>query len=129
MLPHGNFTVVNPDMVFLGKNVALNQGVYMTGFSGIYIGDNVVLSANVQLLDVGLLLEDVVLGKARKDHVGRPISIEDGVWVGAGATILPGVTVGRNSVIGAGSIVTRSVEPYTLYCGGRDRVIRSLHNS
>lgn len=55
----------------------------------------------------------------------RPIVIEDDVWIGARVIILPGVRVGRGSVIGAGSVVTRDVEPYSIVAGNPARLIRS----
>jgi acetyltransferase-like isoleucine patch superfamily enzyme len=57
------------------------------------------------------------------------IAIEDDVWIGANAVILPGVTIGRGAVIGAGSVVTKDVAPYTICAGNPARVMRarSLH--
>lgn len=56
----------------------------------------------------------------------RPVHICRRVWIGAGATILPGVTVGENSVVGAGSVVTHDVEPNTIVAGNPARLIRRL---
>lgn len=55
-----------------------------------------------------------------------PVKIEDGVWIGGGTIILPGVTIGRNSVIGAGSVVTRSIPANSLAVGNPCRVIKQL---
>lgn len=54
----------------------------------------------------------------------KPVRIEDGVWIGGGAILLPGVTVGRNSVIGAGSVVNRSIPENCVAAGNPCRVIR-----
>ena len=56
----------------------------------------------------------------------RPVRIEDNVWIGGGAILLPGVTVGDNSVIGAGAVVTRDVPANTVVAGNPARVIREL---
>ena len=58
--------------------------------------------------------------------IAHPIKIEDGVWIGGGAILLPGVTIGRNSIIGAGSVVTRSIPPDCIAVGNPCRVIRKL---
>jgi len=58
--------------------------------------------------------------------VARPVVIEDGCWIGARATILPGVTVGRGCVVAAGSVVTTSCEPHGLYAGAPARRVRDL---
>jgi len=56
----------------------------------------------------------------------RPVRIEDNVWIGGGAILLPGVTVGRNSVVGAGSVVTRSIPADCVAVGNPCRVIKHL---
>ena len=118
----GNFTVVNPSNVTIGKHCGINKDVFILGHHRVDIGDYVVLSARVMLIDTGLELA----GFANKDfpaHVDGPVCIEDGAWIGAGAIVLPGVTVGRKSVVGAGSVVTRDVPPYSVVAGNPARVI------
>ena len=58
--------------------------------------------------------------------VARPVKIEDGVWIGGGAILLPGVTIGRNSVIGAGSVVTRSIPENVVAVENPCRVIKTI---
>jgi acetyltransferase-like isoleucine patch superfamily enzyme len=60
------------------------------------------------------------------ERYSRPVVVEDGVWVGACATILPGVTLGRGSVVAAGALVARDVPPHTLVAGVPARPIKSL---
>ena len=59
-------------------------------------------------------------------EVAKPIVIEDNVWLGGGAILLPGVRVGRNAVVGAGAVVTRSVPANTVVAGNPARVIREI---
>jgi maltose O-acetyltransferase len=59
-------------------------------------------------------------------EVARPIVIEDNAWLGGGAILLPGVTVGRNAVVGAGAVVSRSVPANTVVVGNPARVIREI---
>jgi acetyltransferase-like isoleucine patch superfamily enzyme len=58
-----------------------------------------------------------------------PITIEDDTWVGFGAVILKGVTVGRGSVVGARAVVTRDVPPFTIVAGNPARLVREVHSS
>jgi acetyltransferase-like isoleucine patch superfamily enzyme len=122
----GNFTVVDPRRVSIGANCAINHGVFILGNAGITIGENVVLSARCMLMDAGLS-PDGDFGRPETRHYdNRPIVIEDGAWIGAGSIILQGVTVGRSSIVGAGSVVTRDVPPLTIVAGNPARVVRHL---
>ena len=118
----GDFTVVNPANVTIGEHCGINHGVFILGHERIKIGNHVVLSARVMLIDTGL----EVAGFAKAEfpaHTSSAIRIEDGAWIGAGAIVLAGVTVGKKSVVGAGSIVTRDVPPYSIVAGNPARVI------
>ena len=118
----GDFTVVNPANVTIGEHCGINHGVFILGHERIEIGSHVVLSARVMLIDTGL----EIAGFAKAEfpgHTSAPIRIEDGAWIGAGAIVLAGVTIGRKSVVGAGSIVTRDVPPYSVVAGNPARVI------
>jgi len=121
---YGRFTVINPRNVRLGTNVAINHGVFLLGHTGITIGDDVVLSARCMLVDGGLALDS---GRPTSDlpHSGTAIVLEDGAWIGAGAILLAGVRIGRNSVVGAGSVVTQDIPPNSVAAGNPARVIRS----
>ena len=118
----GNFTVANPSNVTIGRHCGINQDVFILGHHRVEIGDYVVLSARVMIIDTGLQ----IAGFAKAEfpaHVSAPVRIEDGAWIGAGAIILPGVTIGRKSVVGAGSIVTRDVAACSIVAGNPARVI------
>jgi len=118
----GNFTVVNPRNVFIGRHCGINHGVFILGQNRIDIGSGVVLSARCMLIDSGLELKNFAFIEF-PSHFGNFIRIEDGVWIGAGAIILPGVTLGRKSVVGAGSVVTKDVPPFTVVAGNPARPI------
>jgi acetyltransferase-like isoleucine patch superfamily enzyme len=112
--PHGNFTVLGSKRVFVGRDLGINHGTYISCLSRIDIGDFVVLSSNVSIIDSGLIAEDVHGGVQQKRHYSRPIRIMDHVWVGANSTILGGVTIGRCSIIAAGVVVDKDVPPYSI---------------
>lgn len=101
----------------------------------IEIGNDVLIASNVQIYTAThstKLSERIVPDWSSGDDVCRtyalPVKIEDGAWIGGGAIILPGVTVGRNSVIGAGSIVTRSIPANCVAVGNPCRVMRTIDN-
>ncbi len=121
----GPFTVLRPKNVRLGANCAINHEVFLHGAAGITIGNDVVLSARCMLIDASLN-RDGFAATATRHYQNKPITIEDGVWVGAAAVILPGVTIGRRSIIGAGSVVTRDVPPFTIVAGNPARAIGTV---
>lgn len=115
--------------ISVGNNVYINENaVFLTAESSIDIGNNVMFGVDVC----------IVTGDHRTDVVGRymmdvsdklpendaPVVICDDVWVGSGAVILKGVCVGRGSVIGAGSVVTKDVPPYSVCAGNPARIIK-----
>jgi len=97
-----------------GERVFINQGCFLLDFGGITIGDRVLVGPRVTLTTAG----HPVQPDERFDFITHaPIVIEDDVWIGAAATITPGVTVGRGSVIGAGTVVATDVPPMTVVTG------------
>lgn len=94
-----------------GKRVFINQGCSFLDFGGITIGDRVLIGPRVTLSTAGHPVEP----DERFDFITyAPITIEDDVWIGAAATITPGVTVGHGSVIGAGAVVAKDVPPLSM---------------
>ena len=107
--------------VKIGRNVIVMNNCLMMAAGGINIGDETQIAANVQLISNNHDLED------RNVITCKPINIGRRVWVGAGATILPGVTIGDNSVVGAGSVVTKDVPADTIVAGNPARIIKKIH--
>jgi len=81
------------------------------------------IGPNVNIITAGHPLDPL---QRRAITIGKPILIEKNVWIAAGATIIGGITVGENSVIAAGSVVTKNVPPNTLVGGNPARFIRSI---
>lgn len=104
----GDFHVGNPENVTIGSNCGINHGVFILGHTRVVIGNNVIISARVMLIDAGLVTTDLANNDA-PEHVGAGIVIGDNVWIGAGAIVLPGVTIGRGAVVAAGAVVTRNI--------------------
>ena len=94
-----------------GDRVFVNQGCYFLDLGGITIGNHVLIGPRVTLTTAGHPVEP----DERFDFLTcAPIVIEDDVWIGAAATITPGVTIGRGSVVGAGAVVAKDVPPMTV---------------
>ena len=106
----------------VGKGVFINFGCTFLDRGGITSEDDVVLGAGVQLRT-----ENHPENPEQRHNVyTRPILLRKGAWIGAGALILPGVTVGEHAIVGAGSVVTRDVPDGMIVAGNPARVIRPI---
>ena len=113
-------TVVRPHKVSIGNNVVVMNGCLMMSAGGIVIEDNVQIAANVQLISNN---HDPY---ERNVITCKPVRVCKGAWVGAGSSVLPGVTVGRHAIIGAASVVTKDIPDYAVAVGNPARVIKYL---
>ena len=109
--------------ISVGRNVFVNQNCTFYDFGGLDIADDVMIGPNVSIITTGHPIEP---SQRRAIVIAKPIAIEKNVWIAAGATIIGGVTVGENSVVAAGSVVTKDVPPNTLVGGNPARVIRQI---
>lgn len=103
----------------LGKNSVINSRCRIDNRGQVIIGENVSISQEVIILTA-----DHDIDSADFRGQNKTVRIEDYVWIGTRVTILPGVTVGRGALIGAGSVVTRDVAPFTIVAGVPAKVIR-----
>lgn len=106
----------------VGKNVFINHACTFMDRGGITIEDDTKIGPKVNLITSNHPLDPA----HRRKVVSTPIWIKKNVWIGAAATILPGVTVGENSVVAAASVVTQDVPPNTVVAGVPAKVIRTL---
>lgn len=110
--------------VHMGKNVYANFNLTLVDDGEIYIGDYTMIGPNVTIATAG----HPVLPELRQEayQFNIPVHIGKNVWIGAGVIILPGVTVGDNTVIGAGSIVTKDIPSDVVAVGNPCRVLRPI---
>lgn len=111
----GRFTTI-------GKNVFINHGCSFLDLGGITIENNVLIGPQVKLVTENHPLDPAT----RKGLITKPILIMQNAWIGAGATILPGVTVGENAVVAAGAVVSKDVPANTVVGGIPAKLIKSI---
>lgn len=106
----------------VGAQCSLNYGVSIGCTGAVTIGDRVRLGPYVMVVDTQF---HHPLRRAERP-APRPVTIEDDVWVGAKASIMPGVRVGRGAIVGTGAVVTRDVAPFSVVAGVPARIIDKL---
>ena len=123
------FTLIPPFYADYGLNITVGRAVFIgyecafTGHAAIDIADQVMIAHKVNLVTAGHPVEP----DRRRDYItAAPITIDTNVWIGAAATILPGVSIGADSVVAAGAVVTHDVPPGTVVAGVPARVIKHL---
>ena len=104
----------------IGKNVFINSNLLAMSRGGITIEDDVQIAGNVSLVSNNHDLYD------RQILTCKPVLIKKGAWIGAGATILAGISIGKYAVVGAGAVVTKDVPDYAVVVGNPAKVIKTL---
>lgn len=108
----------------IGSGGFVNFGLVALDVAPITIGDDVQIGTNVQLLTPTHPLDPAQ--RRAKWEAAAPIEIGDNVWLGSGVIVLAGVTIGENTVVGAGAVVTRDLPPNVVAVGNPARVVRTL---
>jgi len=114
--------------VIIGNNVAFNINSFYNGHGGIKIGDGCLFGPGVKVISANHVFSG---SKLIQDlgHEGKQVNIGHNVWVGANVVILPGVSIGDNCVIGAGSIVTKNIPPNKIVAGNPAKIIKENYDS
>jgi acetyltransferase-like isoleucine patch superfamily enzyme len=113
-------TVVLPKNVTIGSGCTIMNGVVMMGAGGITIENNVLIGAQAKLISNNHDVYD------RAVLTVKPVLIKEGAWIGAGVSVLPGVTVGKYAVVGANSVVTKDIPDYGVAVGIPAKVVKYL---
>ncbi len=122
---------VQPGVIFIftknisiGNNFACNSNTYINGIGAVSIGDNVLIGPNVVISSGEHQIENNKVAVLFQPILRKPIIIEDNVWIAANVVVMPGVTISKGTVVGAGSIVTKSTERYSVVVGVPARKIK-----
>lgn len=109
----------------IGKNVFVNHACTFMDRGGITIEDNVLIGPKVNLITTNHPLNP----NERRATISSPIIIKKGAWIGVGATILPGITIGINSIVAAGAVVSKDVPDNTIVGGVPAKFIKSINEN
>ncbi len=108
--------------IHIGKNVIINSNCNFQDQGGVYIGDRCLVGHRVVFATLNHGFEP----EKRKCLFQKPIKLENNVWIGSGSVILQGVTIGENSIVGAGSVVTKDVPANVIVAGNPAKIIRKI---
>lgn len=108
-----------------GNNVYANFNLTLVDDTDIFIGDSVMIGPNVTIATAGHPIDPELRKKVAQYNI--PVRIGNNVWIGARAVVLPGVSIGENTVIGAGSIVTKDIPANVVAVGNPCRVLREIN--
>ena len=126
-----NLYVTPPFQVDYGRHIEIGNNFYANMdciFLDVYnikIGNNVMVGPRVSFYTAGHPIDPQI--RIEELEFGLPITVEDNVWIGGSATILPGVTIGKNSIIAVGAVVTKDVAANTIFGGNPAQLIRAIN--
>jgi acetyltransferase-like isoleucine patch superfamily enzyme len=101
----------------IGNNSAIGAHSFLGGQGGISIGDDVIMGPHVKIFSENHNFDDISIPIRKQAETRKVVVVEDDCWIGAGSTILAGVKIGRGSIVAAGAVVTKNIEPYSIVSG------------
>lgn len=110
-------TLWYPYRIHIGRNVTLNEWVYLSGFGGLRIGDNVRIGHRTSVITSDHVSDDLTVPIHEQGLTYAEVVIEDNVWIGCNATILKGVRIGCGAIVAAGAVVTKDVPSCAIVAG------------
>ena len=110
--------------ISVGENFYTNHNVTILDAAKVTFGDNVFVAPNCVFSTAGHAIDSEQ--RNRGLEIALPITVGDSVWIGANVSVLPGVTIGSNTIIGAGSVVNKDIPDGVIACGNPCRVIRKI---
>lgn len=119
--------------IVIGDNVQMNDSVHITGMDEVIIKDNVLIASRVYISDCShgeykegeVSMPDEIVSERSLNS--NPVLIEENVWLGEGVAVLPGVRIGKNSIIGANSVVTKSIPENSIAVGAPAIIIKKYN--
>jgi acetyltransferase-like isoleucine patch superfamily enzyme len=125
---HVTCNILSPAHLTIGNNSSI--GAFTSIFSGfgVTIGQNCLISSNCSISSVNHIQEaNIRYNSESAEATGsKPVIIGDNVWIGMNACLLPGVVVGNNSIVGAGSVVTKNIPPNEIWVGNPAKFVKKL---
>lgn len=109
----------------IGNNCSINSFCYLSGNGGIEIGNNVRIATQSVIVSANHKFDRTDIPIIEQGETREKIIIEDDCWLGAGVKVLSGVTICKGFVIGAGTVVTKDIPPYSVVVGVPGRVIKN----
>lgn len=119
-----NCRILAPGTVTIGNNVYINHNTDIYGQGGVEIGDHVLVGPNTNILSVNHAFDDWTQPISTQGISTKKVIIEDDVWLCANVTVIPGVRIGKGSIIGANALVAKDVEPYSIMGGVPAKLIK-----
>ena len=114
----------NDARIRIGNFVSVGPFCFFASKSSIDVGSNVSIGSGTHLMAGGHAFDDPYVPVIRQKRLSKGITVEDGAWLGTGTKVLDGVTIGQNSIVGSGAVVTENIPAYSIAAGVPARVIR-----
>lgn len=119
--------IYDAEHLTIGCNTVIGEFVHIWAGGGCFIGNDVLIAAHTMITTEGHATNAFSTGKKYNEtSLSRPIIINDNVWVGGNCTILPGVSIGKNSIVGAGSVVTKDIPENQIWAGNPAKFIKAI---
>jgi len=119
--------------ILIGENVQINDYVHIGAVNSIIIGDNVLMASKIYITDhnhgsyTNLNSDHPMSIPIERKSTGYPVTIEDNVWLGESVCVLPGVTIGKGSIVGALSVVSKSIPPFSIAVGNPAKIVKKFN--
>lgn len=116
--------IVHSDRLSVGTKLGINSGTYINAIGGIEMGNDVLIGSNVTISSGMHPIEGDTPSIFERQTIPKKIIIEDDVWIGAGAVIMPGIRLAKGTVVGANSTVTKDTEEYSVVVGSPAKLLK-----
>ena len=120
---HDNVLIKYPDEITLGDHVTVNPGCILAGKGGLAIGSEAMIGAGTKIVTTSHVSASTEIPMRQQGMVTSPVVIADDVWFGFDVKVLPGATIGRGAIIGAGAVVTGEIPAWSVAAGVPARVV------
>lgn len=127
------FKNTTPYCITIGKNVQINDYVHIAAGQSVTIGDNVLIASKVFITDLNHgsynneNSDDPLIPPNNREINCNPVSIEENVWLGENVCVMPGVKIGKGTIIGASAVVTKNIPAYVIAVGNPAKIIKSYN--